>query len=168
MPPSLFHLATSHSDVPLPDTPNTAAPPEKKSTNATFSALGAPFGGAAAAPNAIAPAANAPRTNAGILNFEICRMTDLPFRRAPRGRVLPSSLTDAVAYRDSRPFADGLSETGWNGSTMESGSEAPGKGSGVAVSIEFLRLMTGAACSGEGGEADSSRIFPALETARSR
>ena len=62
MPPSLFHLSTNHSDVPLPEMPKTAAPPEKKSTKATFSLAGAPFGGAAnagaEAEIAIAPTAN--------------------------------------------------------------------------------------------------------------
>ncbi len=48
IPPSLFHLATSHSLVPFPEMPKTAAPPEKKSTNAILICFGAPFGAALA------------------------------------------------------------------------------------------------------------------------
>src|SRR5882672_5017513 len=48
MPPSLFHLSTSHPAAFLPDMPKGAAAPEKKSTKPTFNSAGAPLGCAAA------------------------------------------------------------------------------------------------------------------------
>src|SRR5262249_30223503 len=47
IPPSLFHLSTSHSAVFFPDAPNSTAGPERKSPTPIFSSAGAPAGGAA-------------------------------------------------------------------------------------------------------------------------